>query len=203
MKTIWYILMLSSLIAITIISPEKTINIIINAGSDAVMLSIKLLAVYAIWLGFLGIVDQTKLSEKFSNLLEPFIDFLFGKNIDKQTKSYIALNLSCNIFGIGNASTPIGIKAMKGLDKINSSEIASSSMIMLMVINATSIQLLPTTIIGLRASFSSINPSDIILPSIITTFLTTFLGILLVKVLSKSKLQKFFIKKQKKQKKRT
>lgn len=165
------------------------------------MLSIKLLGIYAIWLGFLGIVDQTKLSEKFANLLEPLIDFLFGKNIDKQTKSYIALNLSCNIFGIGNASTPIGIKAMKGLDKLNNSEIASTSMIMLMVINATSIQLLPTTIIGLRGTFSSINPSDIILPAIITTFLTTFLGILLVKVLSKSKLQKFWIKNTKKIKK--
>ena len=118
--------------------------------------------------------------------------------MDKQTKSFIALNLSTNIFGIGNASTPIGIKAMKNLDKINNSEIASSSMIMLMVINATSLQLLPTTIIGLRATALSTNAGDIILPSIITTSITTLLGIILVKVLSKIKLQKNAIKNRKK-----
>ena len=190
--------MLSSLIVLTIISPEKTINVLMNAGSDAVSLSIKLLGIYAVWLGFLGIVDKTGLSQKFANLLEPIIDFLFGKNLNKQTKSFLALNISTNIFGIGNASTPIGIKAMQGLDKINNSEIASSAMIMLMVINATSLQLLPTTIIGLRASHQSLNASDIIIPSIIATTITTLLGILFVKLFSKTKIQKLFMKKHKK-----
>ena len=190
--------MLSSLIALTIISPEKTVNVLMNAGSDAVSLSIKLLGIYAVWLGLLGIVDKTGLSEKFASLLEPLIDFLFGKNIDKQTKSLIALNLSTNIFGIGNASTPIGIKAMQGLDKINNSEIASNAMIMLMVINATSIQLLPTTIIGLRASHQSVSASDIIIPSIIATLVTTILGIFLVKMLSRINMQKLMSKKHKK-----
>ena len=194
MKIVWFVIMLASLISLTIISPEKTVSTIINAGSDAVNLSIKLLGIYAVWLGFLGIVDETKLSEKFASLLEPVIDFLFGKNIDAKTKSFLALNISTNILGIGNASTPIGLKAMQGLDKINNKTIASSAMIMLMVINATSLQLLPTTIIGLRASHQSFNASDIILPSIITTSITTLLGIILVKALSKTKLQKIFIK---------
>ena len=198
MKNVWFVLMLSSLIALTILSPEKTISALMKAGQDAVLLSIKLLGIYGVWLGVLGIVNKTGLAEKFASLLEPVIDFLFGKNLDKQTKSFIALNLSTNIFGIGNASTPIGIKAMKNLDKINNSEIASSSMIMLMVINATSLQLLPTTIIGLRATALSTNAGDIILPSIITTSITTLLGIILVKVLSKIKLQKNAIKNRKK-----
>ncbi len=190
--------MLSSLIALAILSPEKTISALMKAGQDAVLLSIKLLGIYGVWLGVLGIVNKTGLAEKFASLLEPVIDFLFGKNLDKQTKSFIALNLSTNIFGIGNASTPIGIKAMQNLDKINNSEIASNSMIMLMVINATSLQLLPTTIIGLRATALSTNAGDIILPSIITTSITTLLGIILVKVLSKIKLQKNAIKNRKK-----
>ena len=190
--------MLLSLIVLTIISPEKTINVLMNAGSDAVNLSIKLVGIYAVWLGFLGIVDKTGLSQKFANLLEPIIDFLFGKNLDKQTKSFLALNISTNIFGIGNASTPIGIKAMQGLDKINNSEVASNAMIMLMVINATSLQILPTTIIGLRASHQSMNSGDIIIPSIIATTLTTLLGIMLVKLFSTTKMQKLFRKKHKK-----
>lgn len=198
MKTIWFTLMLSGIIALTILAPEKTINALINAGHDAVNLSIKLLGIYAVWLGFLGILDKTKLSEKFANLMEPVIDFLFGKDVDKQTKSFLALNISTNIFGIGNASTPIGIKAMQGLDKMNGSEIASTAMIMLMVINATSLQLLPTTIIGLRSTHQSLNAGDIILPSIITTTLTTLLGIVLVKMFSKNKWQKIFTKKHKK-----
>ena len=170
--------------------PEKTINALVDAGQDAVSLSVKLLGIYAVFLGFLGILDETKLSQKLSNLLQPLIDFLFGKNIDSQTKNFIALNISCNILGIGNASTPMGIKAMQGLDKQNNSQIASSAMIMLVVINATSLQLLPTTIIGLRASFQSLNPTDIMLPSILTTTITTLLGIFLVKIFSKINFKK-------------
>ena len=188
MRRIWYVIMLASLIALCIINPENSINAMMDAGEKAVMLSIKLIGVYAIWLGILGIVDQTKLSDKISSLLSPIIDFLFGKNLDQQTKNYISMNLSTNILGMGNACTPLGIKAMNGLDKLNNhSTTASTAMIMLMVINATSIQLLPTTIIGLRASYGSTTSSDIIIPSIIATTLTTVLGVLLVKLCSKIK----------------
>ncbi len=191
MRRIWYVIMLASLIALCIINPENSINAMMDAGEKAVMLSIKLIGVYAIWLGILGIVDQTKLSDKISSLLSPIIDFLFGKNLDQQTKNYISMNLSTNILGMGNACTPLGIKAMNGLDKLNNhSTTASTAMIMLMVINATSIQLLPTTIIGLRASYGSTTSSDIIIPSIIATTLTTVLGVLLVKLCSKIKFKK-------------
>jgi len=190
MKNVWYFLMLISLMFMLFYCPEKTITALVDAGQDAVSLSVKLLGIYAVFLGFLGILDETKLSQKLSNLLQPLIDFLFGKNIDSQTKNFIALNISCNILGIGNASTPMGIKAMQGLDKQNNSQIASSAMIMLVVINATSLQLLPTTIIGLRASFKSSNPTDIMLPSILTTTITTLLGIFLVKIFSKINFKK-------------
>ena len=191
MRRIWYVVMLASLIALCIINPENSINAMMDAGEKAVMLSIKLIGVYAIWLGILGIVDQTKLSDKISSLLSPIIDFLFGKNLDQQTKNYISMNLSTNILGMGNACTPLGIRAMNGLDKLNNhSTTASTAMIMLMVINATSIQLLPTTIIGLRASYGSTTSSDIIIPSIIATTLTTVLGVLLVKLCSKIKFKK-------------
>lgn len=97
MRRIWYVIMLASLIALCIINPENSINAMMDAGEKAVMLSIKLIGVYAIWLGILGIVDQTKLSDKISSLLSPIIDFLFGKNLDQQTKNYISMNLSTNI----------------------------------------------------------------------------------------------------------
>ena len=90
----------------------------------------------------------------------------------------IALNMSANILGLGNASTPMGIKAMQALD--DGSGKATFSMIMLLVVNATSIQLLPSTVIGLRSSAGSANPADIILPTIIATAITTICGISLV-----------------------
>lgn len=173
--------MLVSLIALCVLDPENATTAMIEAGASAVTLSIKLLGVYAVWLGILGIVDESKLSDKIGSLLSPVIDFLFGK-VDPATKNYLAMNLSTNILGMGNACTPMGIKEMQGLDKLNPSTTASTAMIMLLVVNATSIQLLPTTIIGLRVSYGSIAGSDIILPSIIATVLTTVLGVLAVKI---------------------
>jgi len=179
--------MLASLVLICITDPENSVNALMKAGESAVILSIKLMGIYAIWLGILGIVDETKLSDKMASLLSPVIDFLFGREIDPVTKNYLAMNLSTNILGMGNACTPMGIKAMQGLDKLNPSTTASTAMIMLLVINATSIQILPTTIIGLRVAYGSTTSSDIIIPSIIATTITTVLGVILVKLFAKVK----------------
>lgn len=189
MKRIWFAMVLSSLIALCFINPEISINSMISAGENAVTLSIKLLGVYAIWLGLINIVELTGLNTKIASLLSPIIDWLFGKT-DKQTKNYIALNLSANMLGLGNACTPMGIKAMEGLDKQNNSKIASTAMIMLLVINATSIQILPTTLIGLRVTYGSTNSTDIIIPSLVATLFSTFSGILMVKLFSKIKFRK-------------
>ena len=187
MRKIWFIIMFASLIILCFTDPENSVNAMMKAGENAVVLSIKLMGIYAIWLGILGIVDETKLSDKIASLLSPVIDFLFGRDIDATTKNYLAMNLSTNILGMGNACTPLGIKAMQGLDKLNPSTTASTAMIMLLVVNATSIQILPTTIIGLRVAYGSTTSSDIIVPSIIATTLTTILGIMLVKLFAKVK----------------
>lgn len=95
----------------------------------------------------------------------------------------IALNMSANMLGLGNASTPMGISALKKLD--DGSGIANHAVIMLIVLNSTSIQLLPSTVIGLRASAGSSAPADIILPTIISTIITFLMGILLVHLFGK------------------
>ena len=97
----------------------------------------------------------------------------------------ICLNVASNIIGIGSAATPYGIKAMKGLDKGETK--ANRAMIMLVVINSTGIQLLPTTVIGMRALAGSVSPSCILWPTIVATFLPTILGILLVSVIYRKK----------------
>ena len=185
MKRIWFIFTLSSLIFLIFSSPTNCLEALMQAGKDGVSLIIKLLGIYAIWLGFLEIVSESGLSKKLSSLLSPVVDWLFGKT-DKQTKELIAINMSANILGLGNASTPTGLKAMKKLDEQNKQkEIASLPMIMLVVINATSLQLIPTTIIGLRQTYGSINSADIILPTIIATVVSTIIGVSLVKLCNK------------------
>ncbi|MBQ8762033.1 MAG: hypothetical protein IJZ26_01780 [Clostridia bacterium] len=184
MRKIWFVVVLVSLIMLCFTDPENGLNAMLNAGSTAVSLSIKLLGVYAVWLGILGIVEETGLSTKIASLLSPVIDFLFGK-VNPYAKNYIAMNMSANILGMGNACTPMGIKAMHELDKENNSTTASTAMIMLLVINATSIQLLPTTIMGLRVAYGSTTSSDIIIPSLLATALSTIVGIVLVKLCAK------------------
>lgn len=187
MRKIWFFMVLSSIATLLFTNPEDCVNALMNAGSDAVTLTIKLLGIYAVWLGIIALVDATGLSNKMANLFDPIIDWLFGKT-DPVTKRYLALNLSTNVLGLGNACTPTGLKAMEGLDKLNNgSNIASNAMIMLIVLNATSIQLLPTTVIGLRQQYGSTSSSDIILPTLIATILSTACAIMFVKVIAKLK----------------
>lgn len=180
-------MMLGSMLVLLIINPSAVLSEMLGASADALKLCIELCAVYAVWMGLIELVDASGLSEKLAKLLRPLIKKIF-KIEDKETQKLIAMNVSANMLGIGNAATPLGIKAMQALD--DKSGKANFAMIMLIVVNATSIQLLPTTVIGLRASAGSANPADIIIPTLIVTFCTTILGIFLVHQIDKLKRRK-------------
>ena len=184
MRKVWFLMIVCSIAFLLFKSPNSVVESMITSSTNAIELLIKLLGIYAIWLGILEIVEQSKLNIVLSNLLSPIIKWLFG-DVDKQTKNYISLNLSSNMLGLGNACTPMGIKAMQQLDKNHPSITASHQMIMLLILNTTSIQLLPTTVISLRASFNSLEPTNIILPSIIATAVSTLVGVLGVKFMQK------------------
>ena len=175
-------MMLLSMLVLLILNPSALLSEMLAASTDALELCIELCAIYAVWLGFMELVDASGLGEKLAHLLSPLIKKIF-KVEDKTTQKLIAMNVSANMLGLGNAATPMGIKAMQALD--DGSGKANFAIIMLIVVNATSIQLLPTTVIGLRTAAGSTSASDIILPTLISTFVTTFLGILLVKIISK------------------
>lgn len=177
-------MMLASMLVLLVTNPSAVLSEMISASTEALSLCLELCAVYAVWLGIIELVELSGLSEKLAKLLRPFVKKIF--RVDKpETQKLIALNVSANMLGIGNAATPLGIKSMQALD--DGSGKANYAMIMLIVVNATSIQLLPTTVIGLRANAGSANPADIILPTIIATFVTTALGILLVYLIDKLK----------------
>jgi len=182
MNKIWFLMVVGSLCVLVWVSPSAALDSMLNASSDAFKLSIELCAVYAVWLGILELVEESGLSQKLAKLLRPLIRWMF-KIDDKEAEKMIALNMSANMLGLGNAATPMGIKAMQRLD--DGSGIASHAIIMLIVLNATSIQLLPSTIIGLRSAAGSSSSGDIILPTLISTACTFLLGITLVKLFGK------------------
>lgn len=174
MNKIWLIMMLLGTAGLLVVNPGATVDSMLNASASAVELCISLWGIYAVWLGLLEILDASGLSEKIAKLLRPIIRKLF-KGTDEKVHKDIAINLSANMLGLGNAATPYGISAMKKMD--DGSGVATKGMIMLMVLNATSIQLLPTTTIGLRAAAGSQSPADIILPTLIATIITCLTGV--------------------------
>lgn len=177
MNIFWLVMMLASMLVLLIVNPSAMLSEMIGASTGALELCIELCAVYVVWLGFIELIDASGLSNKLAKFLRPAIKKIF-KVDNEETQKLIALNISANMLGVGNAATPMGIRAMQALDDKTGK--ANFAIIMLIVINATSIQLLPTTVIGLRASAGSANPADIILPTVIVTITTTVMGILLV-----------------------
>ena len=191
MSKIWLFMIVSSLFVLVATAPEQALTVMMGASANGVQMCIEFLGIYAIWLGILQVLDDTRLSHKLSQVLRRPIRFIFG-NTDPETEKNICLNVSSNILGLGSAATPFGIKAMQGMDK--GSEIATKGMIMLVIINSTGIQVLPTTVIGLRALAGSVAPSAIIWPTVVATFVPTIIGIFLVKLIYRKGVRTLFSK---------
>ncbi len=170
-------MIISSLAMMAIFTPSTVVGTMMEASKMGVTMCIEFIGIYAVWMGIMQVMDDCKLSHKLSKILSKPVQYFFGKT-DAETEKNICLNIASNIIGIGSAATPYGIKAMQGLDK--GDKRATRAMIMLVVINSTGIQLLPTTVIGMRAMAGSISPSCILWPTVVSTFIPTILGVLLV-----------------------
>ncbi|MDE6293489.1 MAG: spore maturation protein A, partial [Clostridiales bacterium] len=182
MAIIWLIMLSASLGLMIFTDPAAAVNSMITGAHGAVELSLNLLALYAFWLGFFSLIEKLGLSRGLEKLLRPVISRLFPSS-DVETRKYITMNFSANLLGLGNAATPMAITAINRMD--TGSPRASTDMIMLTVISATSLQLLPTTVIGMRATAGSANPADFLFPSLVATVLSTLIGIIGVKICAK------------------
>jgi spore maturation protein A len=176
MNIIWAVLIIVSA-AFSIINGklDEFTKALFDATKSSVEVCLYLLGIVALWLGITKILEDAKLIHKFSNFFRPVISRLF-KNIpdDHSSITSITLNMLANIFGLGNAATPLGIKAMNDLQTLNKTpETITFEMMLFIVINTSSIQLIPFTIIGLLSEYGSANPSIIVLPTIISTVLST------------------------------
>lgn len=177
MNLVFAVIVIFSTILLILIDPSLVLPALTDSSFKAVELSLKLLSVYAIWMGVLKLCEMTGLSKKLERMLRPLIRLLYG-DIPLAATEYIGVNMAANILGMGNAATPAAVSAVNALDEGKS--VANYAMIMLVVINATGLQLLPTSVISLRQTFHSANASDIIVPSIIASLASTLFGIALV-----------------------
>lgn len=182
MNRIWLIMLLASLVTVLVKDPSIAISAMLSGATDAVNLAMELVAVYGVWLGFFALLEKTGISDIIAKLLKPIVKFLF-KGSSEQAQKAVSMNMSANLIGLGNAATPMGINAIKLLG--DEKEQANTNVIMLVVISATSLQILPTTVISMRAAHGSTSAADFLLPCIVATVVSTIVGVVLVKLLSK------------------
>ena len=156
-------------------------NSMLSSGSKAIDMILGIVPLMCLWLGTMKIAEASGLLDIISNKLSKIIRVVFPE-IPKGDPAiaYISSNIVMNMLGLGNAATPFGIKAMTRLKELNNnSDIASRSMITFLVINTSSVTIIPTTVISLRIASGSNNPTEIMTACIITTFLSSFIGLLI------------------------
>ena len=154
---------------------------LITSGSDAIEMIMKMVPLLCLWMGVMKIASSSGLlkviAKKISRLIHPLFPEL---DSDSEAISYIATNIAMNMLGTGSGATPFGLKAFDELQKINpNKDTATRSMITFLVINTASVTIIPTTVISLRTLNGSVNPTEILLASIIVTFLSCGFGIIL------------------------
>ena len=185
MNTIWLLVICISVLFSAVSGRiDEFTKAMFAAGKAAVEVCLYLVGILSLWLGLTKILEDSGLIYKLSNFFGAAISLLF-RNIPKGHPSItsITLNLLANMFGLGNAATPLGIKAMEELQTLNDQpDTITFEMMLFIVINTSSIQLVPFTVIGLLASYGSHNPNIIVVPTLISTVISSAaaVGILLL-----------------------
>lgn len=188
LNKIWpFFIIISFIFAIYTGNISNVNNAIFSSAEQTVELCLTLLGTLCLWNGIMNIAIKTSLIKKLSKFFKPLIKFLFPdlKN-DEEITEQISMNIIANVLGLGNASTPIGLKAISSMQKKNEDKTTlNNSMAMFILINTASLQIIPTTVIAIRSSLGSSNPSKIILAVWIATIAAFITAITAGKILSK------------------
>jgi len=187
LNILWPIFIIISIIyAIFSGNIENLNKSIFDSTESAVNLTLTLLGMICLWSGLMEIASKTQIIEYLSKFLKPIINRLFS-GLNEKSSNNIIMNIIANILGLGNAATPLGLKAMKELHKENENkEELSDNMMMLIVLNTASLQIIPTTIIAVRSSLGSANPTKIIVPVWISTICAAIVGVAFTKIIIKA-----------------
>jgi spore maturation protein A len=156
----------------------------IDSSKEAVTLCITMLGVMSLWTGLMQIASKSGLIKKCERLISPVMRWMFPDvSMEHKAMEYMTTNVIANIFGLGWAATPAGIKAMEELAKLNDMrKEADDAMCAFLVINISSLQLIPVNIIAYRSQYGSVNPTAVVLPGLIATIISTVAGIIYCKL---------------------
>lgn len=180
--------------------PELT-NAALDSAKEAVTLSITMVGVMSFWSGFMEIAKKAGIIEMASEKLEPFLSFLFPSLPKRHpARALIATNMIANVLGLGWAATPAGLQAMEEFEKLEEERragrakgiarrkgTASNEMCNLLIVNISSLQLIPMTVIAYRSQYGSVNPTAIVGPGIAATAVSTLVAILFCKIMDREK----------------
>lgn len=176
---------------------EAVANGALDSAGEAVQLCITMTGIMPLWVGLMEIAKNSGLIASMTKGIQPFISFLFPRIPGNHAaREYISTNIIANILGLGWACTPAGLKAMEELQKLNEEECrrtgkppvtASNEMCTFLIMNISSLQLIPVSIIAYRSQYGSVNPTAVIVPGIIATLTSTLVAIIFVKVMDRKK----------------
>ena len=185
LNVIWSIFIIISVIyAFLCGNIENVSNGIFSSLNDVIDLSLTLLGTMCLWNGIMEIARNTRFVDRLCKMLNPLIKILFPRLENEKAKREISMNIVANFLGLGNAATPLGLKAMKTLQEDNKiKDTLNNYMVMFIVLNTASLQLIPTNVIAIRNSLGSNSPSGIIFPVWIATIIAAIVGITVTKIL--------------------
>ncbi|MGJ9456860.1 nucleoside recognition domain-containing protein [Oceanobacillus sp. CF4.6] len=159
---------------------EEVNQAVFDSAGEAVTLSIGLISILVFWLGIMKIAESAGILLALTKLFRPLIIRLFPEiPKDHPAIGYILSNITANLFGLGNAATPIGIKAMEQMKQLSGTDTASRSMITFLALNTSGLTLVPTTVIAIRMQYHSVSPTEIVGTTILTTCISTVSAILI------------------------
>ena len=185
---VWFVMIfLGLIVGIFTGNGEGISNAIIGSIDSTVSFIIGLVGLMCFWCGVMKVAEKSGFTEKLAKLMKPILKLIFKESAkDEEALGAIVMNITANMMGLGNAATPFGIKAMEEMDRLNKEKgIASNDMALFLVLNAACIQLVPSTVLSIRAAAGSTNPGVIILPAIISTGVATVVGIICCKIMQK------------------
>lgn len=161
----------------------------LDSSKEAVTLCITMMGVMAFWMGLMEIATKAGMIEKGAKILKPFVRFLFPEVPEgHKAGEYITTNIIANFLGLGWAATPAGLKAMEELGKLNhGSPVASNAMCNFLILNISSLQLIPVNVIAFRSQYGSVEPTAIVGAGIVATTISTVTGIVFCKIMDRKK----------------
>ncbi len=182
MNTLFVLLFIACAFCILCHNPDLFLEAMLQGGSKAATTCVALIATYSVWMGLMKVWEDSGVARGVAKLVKPLARKIL-RTEDEEALTAASMNLSVNLLGISGAATAYGITCAKRLDRTKNAEYSSA---MFFVLNATSLQILPSSLVAVRVAMRSAAPTDIILPTLLTTLFSTLVAVVLTRLFIRS-----------------